>query len=156
MSTTTFKRPFVTAAVVAGLLIAAAPASAGSHQAATDGTSNTLINSVVGDSHPGQALSGFSWSETQTGSAKTAGVYSGGPDTSGFVVDGPFTVKPASGFSWSETQTGSAKIVDAAGFVVDGPFSVKPASGFSWSETQTGSVNSAGGRTATRTGTQSP
>ena len=149
MFSTTFKRPFVTAAVVGGLLIAAAPASAGSHQAATDGTSNTLINSVIGDSHRGQAPAGFSWSETQTGSAKTA-------DANGFLVDGPFSVKPASGFSWSETQTGSAKTADAAGFVVDGPFSAKPASGFRRSETQTGSANGAGRPTATRTGTQSP
>ena len=73
MFSTTFKRPLVALAVVGGLLIAAAPASAGSHQAATDGTSNTLINSVVGDSHRGQAPTGFSWSETQTGLANTAG-----------------------------------------------------------------------------------
>ena len=85
----------------------------------------------------------------------------GGAATSGFVVDGPLTMKPASGFSWSETQTGLAKTADvqggaadASGFVVDGPYSVEPASGFSWSETQTGSANSAGRQTATRTRTQ--
>ena len=121
MFSTTFKRPFVTLAVVTGLLIAAAPASAGSHQAATDGTSNTLVNAVVADSDRGETPSGFSWSETQTGLAKTADVQRGGADANAFLVDGPFSVKPVSDFSWSETQTGSAK---AAGFVVDGPLTL--------------------------------
>ena len=93
MFSTTFKRPFVTLAVVIGLLIAAAPASAGSHQTATDGTSNTLTYAVVADSDRRQAPSSFSWSETQTGLAKTADV-GAGADARGFLVDGPFSVKP--------------------------------------------------------------
>ena len=92
MFSTTFKRPFVTLAVVGGLLIAAAPASAGSHQAATDGTSNTLTSAVVADSDRRQTADG----------------QGGAVDANGFVVDGPFSVRPASGFSWSETQTGTA------------------------------------------------
>ena len=127
MFSTTFKRPFATLAVVSGLLIAAAPASAGSHQAATDETPNSLTNAVVADSDRRQTPSGFSWSESQTGLVKTADVQGGAADANGFLVDGPFSVKPASGFSWSETQTGFA---DSAG-------------GHS-------------GSTATRTGTQSP
>ena len=143
MFSTTFKRPFVTLAVVSGLLIAAAPASAGSHEAATDGTSNTLTYAAVADSDRRQTPSGFSWSETQTGLAKTADVQGGGADANGFLVDGPYSGKSPSGFSWSETQTGSAKTADANGFLVDGPFSVKSPSGFSWSETQTGSAKTA-------------
>ena len=90
-------------------------------------TPNSLTNAAVADSDRRQTPSGFSWSESQTGLVKTADVQGGAADANGFLVDGPFSVKPASGFSWSETQTGFA---DSAG-------------GHS-------------GPTATRTGTQSP
>ena len=59
---------------------------------ATDGTSNTLTYAVVADSDRRQTADG----------------QGGAVDANGFVVDGPFSVRPASGFSWSETQTGTA------------------------------------------------
>lgn len=75
MFSNTLKRPFVTAALVGGLLIAAAPAGAnaaspgagadGARQAISDGTSNTVSLAEAGHGDRGRSPDGFSWSETQ-------------------------------------------------------------------------------------------
>ena len=55
MHSITRNRSLATLAVVTGLLVSAAPAVAAPSHAVSDGTSNTVM--------------GFSWSETQTGTA---------------------------------------------------------------------------------------
>ena len=105
----TRRRSLATLTVVAGLFGAAAPAFAAPAPFVVDGPFTA------------KAPSGFSWSETQTGSHSVTA-----PAATPFLVDGPYSAKAPSSFSWSETQTGSSLIAPTpTSFVVDGPITLK-------------------------------
>src|SRR5688572_9188660 len=100
----TRRHSLATLTVLAGLLGAAAPALAAPAPFLVDGPFSA------------KAPSGFSWSETQTGSHSLTA-----PAPASFVVDGPYSAKAPSSFSWGETQTGSHSLTapTPTSFVVD-------------------------------------